>query len=456
MTIRKTSACKYDKLNCLNLKTINPLEYQKNICKFLMNDKYKGVLVFHSVGSGKTITSLLAANCLLQKYPNKNVIITTGTSLVHNFEKEIKKLGFQDDDRITVTSYGIFINRLKIEINSICKDNILIIDEAQNFGRKGVRSDYLLKCAKKAFKVILLTATPVNNKPEEIINLMNMITTKDVEKDVKEALKDIYSDKFKKVFKCKVSFYKSSGTENYPTTKEHIIKLKMTREYYAEYYKIQEDMKDDLPEIFTDATNLTVFLNGARRAVNKTKTVSPKIEWTINKIIEDLNNNKKILIYSSWKAAGINIIKDFLKTYDIKYSEVSGELSKEKRKELVSDYNLNKTKVIIITAAGAEGLDLKGTRTIIILEPHWNEARTEQIVGRGVRYGSHSHLPENERHVDIFYILLYKPDKIYITDNILSADRILREISLRKSGEINEFYKNLEKISIEKNKKCIK
>ena len=49
----------------------------------------------------------------------------------------------------------------------------------------------------------------------------------------------------------------------------------------------------------------------------------------------------------------------------------------------------------------SEGLDLKGTRQIQLLDPHFNEEKMRQIIGRGVRYKSHAHLPENERNVEV-------------------------------------------------------
>lgn len=452
------SCDKHDKISCLKLKSVTPLEHQKTVCKLLLSEKNnRGVIVFHSVGSGKTITSLLSAHCLLTKFPGKKAIVLTGKSLIDNYLKDLKKLKLTTEDRIIVTSYGVFVNKLKVESNNICKNTILIIDEAQNFGRSGVKSNALIGCASKAFKVILLSGTPVNNNPMEILNLIAMIngySPKYIRNDLIKALEKPDGSGFKSLFGCKVSFYSTQDPTNFPTSKEHIITLTMPKNYYREYYKIQEDIKQDLPEIFINTKNLTVFLNGARRAVNKTKEISPKIIWTINKINEDIKTNKKVLIYSSWKQAGINIIKEYLQENGIPFSEVSGEISKAKRKNYVDDYNSGKIKIIIITAAGAEGLDLKGTRSIIIVDPHWNEARTNQIIGRGIRYGSHAGLPKAQRHVDIYHLLLKKPKVRYRGDSGPSSDLVLRNISLHKSGEIIEFYKNLEKISIEKNKMC--
>jgi SNF2 family DNA or RNA helicase len=62
--------------------------------------------------------------------------------------------------------------------------------------------------------------------------------------------------------------------------------------------------------------------------------------------------------------------------------------------------------VLVITKAGGEGLDLVGVNSVVILDPTWNPAGIDQIVGRAIRYKSHAHLPISERKVDIYYVLL--------------------------------------------------
>lgn len=62
----------------------------------------------------------------------------------------------------------------------------------------------------------------------------------------------------------------------------------------------------------------------------------------------------------------------------------------------------NKIKVIIISQAGAEGVDFKFLRQVHILQPWYNMSRIEQIIGRAVRNFSHKDLPFEERNVEIF------------------------------------------------------
>jgi hypothetical protein len=72
----------------------------------------------------------------------------------------------------------------------------------------------------------------------------------------------------------------------------------------------------------------------------------------------------------------------------------------------VTDEKLNinghKIKVVLISMAGSEGIDLKFVRQVHILEPWYNMNRLEQIIGRGVRNFSHKDLDFDKRNVQIF------------------------------------------------------
>ena len=73
-------------------------------------------------------------------------------------------------------------------------------------------------------------------------------------------------------------------------------------------------------------------------------------------------------------------------------------------KGLTDDANKDghKVKVVLISKAGSEGIDLKFIRQVHILEPWYNMNRIEQIIGRAVRNLSHKDLPFEKRNVEIF------------------------------------------------------
>ena len=83
--------------------------------------------------------------------------------------------------------------------------------------------------------------------------------------------------------------------------------------------------------------------------------------------------------------------------------------------ELLKTYTTNKMgeiiKVIMITAAGAEGISLKNTRYVHIMEPYWHPVRTDQVIGRARRICSHTELEVDLQTVKVFLYLAVFSDK---------------------------------------------
>jgi superfamily II DNA/RNA helicase len=143
-------------------------------------------------------------------------------------------------------------------------------------------------------------------------------------------------------------------------------------------------------------------------------------------------------------------------------------MAKSKREEIVKEYNANKIKVLLISKAGGEGLDLKETRNIIIMEPSWNEATHKQVIGRAIRYKSHETLPKEKRRVDVYRLYLIKPNEDAELERLitnksllfgegedaetLAVDLYLRNFVMLKQEKIDEFLEELRKLTIEKNR----
>jgi hypothetical protein len=92
-----------------------------------------------------------------------------------------------------------------------------------------------------------------------------------------------------------------------------------------------------------------------------------------------------------------------------RYTMITGDkrLSKNNDADIKAITSINNKdgniiKVVLISTAGSEGIDLKFIRQVHILDPWYNMNRIEQIIGRAVRNFSHKDLPFNERNVEIF------------------------------------------------------
>ncbi len=85
--------------------------------------------------------------------------------------------------------------------------------------------------------------------------------------------------------------------------------------------------------------------------------------------------------------------KDHIK---INIAETKNVINSEQNK-----YGKN-IKIILGTQKLSEGIDFHNIRQIHIMEPWYNMSRINQIIGRGLRYGSHKFLPSEEQNVEIF------------------------------------------------------
>jgi hypothetical protein len=94
------------------------------------------------------------------------------------------------------------------------------------------------------------------------------------------------------------------------------------------------------------------------------------------------------------------------KVYNGEWESIPPSLEAQVRR--ISSNNLygEVIKVFMITASGAEGINLKNTRFVHITEPYWHPVRMQQVIGRARRICSHQALPEALRTVKVFLYLM--------------------------------------------------
>uniref|UniRef100_A0A6C0LLX9 Helicase ATP-binding domain-containing protein n=1 Tax=viral metagenome TaxID=1070528 RepID=A0A6C0LLX9_9ZZZZ len=80
-------------------------------------------------------------------------------------------------------------------------------------------------------------------------------------------------------------------------------------------------------------------------------------------------------------------------------------------------------KVLMITSSGSEGINLRNTRYVHIIEPYWHPVRTEQVIGRARRICSHKNLPEKLQTVEVFIYLMSFTDEQLNSDEAIELKR---------------------------------
>lgn len=485
-------------------RTENPQEQQERVVNKLDKD-HPRLIAFHSLGSGKTLTSLKAAQKALKDNPDKTVTFITPASLTKNVEKDAKKHGIKlDSKRVKILSYQKAVNQLdKLKED---KNSLLVLDEAhrlRNEDSAGFRK--LAPIVNKADRVLLLSGSPMYNKPKDIGTLVNLAAGRKIlptdEKEFQEAFVKKVRDNpgfIKRVFfgvrpgehmelrkdnkvlnkalKQYVDFYDARNSKSeqtnpmFPKMTEQEVTVPMSDEQQRmyQYYEgnlpapIRWKIRMGIAPNKTEAARLNSFASALRQISNShhpfTKDFdggsSPKIDTAVSNLLRRHNQDKNFrgVVYSNYLASGINPYSKALQTAGINHSVFTGQLTAKEKAKLVEDYNKGKTKVLLVSSSGTEGLDLKGTKLVQVLEPHFNDEKIRQVIGRGVRYKSHLHLPPEERKVEVErYLSTIKPQ---LSDKILgikskSIDEYLNHYSKEKLKVSDQIKDLAEKTTLE-------
>lgn len=455
-------------------------------------DEEKGIVLHHSLGSGKTKTFLKAVQRYQDENPKKRALVIAPASLVTNVDKELRKHKIKlDKNRLDLMSYEKAVN----EAHHLRKNDysIAVADEAHRLRNTGTkRTKELRDIISGADHRLLATATGNYNRLADISALVNIAAndnllpeeskkmddryTKDVtiKPGFKERLLGVQPEvvkeldrkaELRKILQKHVSYYDSAddpeAAKHFPRKKEKVVEVEMSPEQ-QKYYKFAEGkipfllrmkIRHNLPLDKKEKANLNAFSTGVRQVsngykhltVNGNAPYSPKIQKAIASLEQGMKDDKnfKALVYSNYLDAGLKDYSARLKEKGIDHAIYDGSLSREQKDALVKDYNAGKKKVLLISSSGSEGLDSKGTKRVQILEPHFNKAKINQVVGRAVRFGSHDHLPENEREVLVEHFHSVHPQQLW-GRTPYSIDKYLSENSDTKH-ELFEQVKDLMK-----------
>lgn len=423
---------------------------QQAIQKYLDNDKKQ--ILAHSLGSGKTITSLGA----VEQSDSKSTLVLTPAALMKNYQDSIKKFVKPEDQRkYTVMSYERFRMDPMRYISEIKPDTMVVDEYHRQRDPQGVSFKAIASARPFIKNFVGLTGTVVQNNPSEIFPLINLVSgnvnAKNISKNdfnkyftkiekvypkgisgimarvtgrygEKRVLKD--TDKIKKYIKPIVD--KNMPTEefmsHFPKKEFQEIDVPMTDKQNDLYdYFMKKDIgfldrwriKHDLPPKAKNSSAFFAKLMHAREIANtptvlsnKLKDADPiansgKLNVAYKNLLKHLNSDKvnKAMVYSNFTESGIQPFIKQLEKDKIPFGVFTGKVTRKSKNQDVTDFNEGKKKVLLVSPSGAEGLDLKGVTLQQLIDPHWNPEKMNQIFGRAVRFNSHAALPPEKRKV---------------------------------------------------------
>lgn len=514
--------------------------------KFLANfinpkTEYMGILVYHRIGSGKTCTAIRIAE-MWKKH--KRIIVIVPASLKNNFRNELRSLCTNNeylkeyerdtllklnptdekykeiieksDERINeyyeIYSYNKFVDHINDKTLNL-KNSILIVDEVQNMvSEKGSFYNTLhsaIYSAPKDLRIVLLSATPMFDKPNEIALTINLLRPKKelpigrefdkefvaIKKSSTGITYDIKnSEIFKKYLKGYISYFRGAPQIAFPKMIIKYVKCEMTDFQYSAYLRVlkNEDVNKDNEKIKHDLINLNVsdlpnnFYIGTRvvsnivfpnKKINSTgfnsltdKKIKENLEQyscKFYKIINKINKSSgKIFVYSSFKEYGG--LKSFIRVLEAhgyrdyskhglgkkRFAIWSGDESIATKEKTRSFYNMKnnltgqKIKILLGSSAIKEGISLTAVRQVHVIEPYWNKSRLDQVIGRANRLCSHKDVDEDKRVVKVYIYTAVGPG--YFTKVIPETiDQYIQQLSIQKNKLIMKFEQIIKEVAVD-------
>ncbi|HHZ12984.1 MAG: SNF2 helicase associated domain-containing protein [Caldicoprobacterales bacterium] len=387
-----------------------------------------GGILADDMGLGKTLQVIALLLWDKEDRGQKPSLAVVPTSLVYNWEDEVKKfapelktlalVGTKEERMeklkdiegadLVITSYPL-IRRDGDELGEY-SFRYCILDEAQHIKNPDSQNAKMVKSIKAEAR-FALTGTPMENNLTELWSIFDFIMPGYLYSQTKfrrQFESPIIRDRDERAAK-RLSFHikpfilrrlKGDVLKELPEKIEHRVTAELTvdqkRVYLAYMQRIREDIEREIEEkgfnnsqikILAGLTRLRQVCCHPSTFLENYRGGSGKMELLEDILDDALSGGHRILLFSQFTGM-LAIIKELLDRKGIEYLYLDGSTPGRERRELVRDFNAGRGDVFLISLkAGGTGLNLTGADTVIHFDPWWNPAVEDQATDRAHRIG---------------------------------------------------------------------
>ena len=346
-----------------------------------------------------------------------------------------------------------------------------------------------MKASAYAKNFMGLTGSIVNNDPVEVVPLINLAARQQVMSPAefnsrykrryarargffggKQYLTTMTNTQdLKKRLGGYVDYINSdeTGGDKMPRRKVEEINVEMSKEQKQLYeftlkkvnpliaYKIRHNLPVDQKEAF----HIFSMIQQARQAANSiapfSKGVSleqaaertPKVKRLLDDTVTHLDTTPdgQVVLYSNLIKGGVDVLDAGLTARGIPHAVFVGKgrevgnarVTADTRNAGVEEFKSGKKKVIVLSGAGAEGLDLKNSTMFQSLDGHFNPEKTRQAEARARRLGGQAHRPPEKREVQVrrYFSTYPKPGvlgRLFGKETPTTTDQWVHSVAQRK------------------------
>jgi superfamily II DNA or RNA helicase len=441
--------------------------YQKTGFRWLktMSRYGFGGVLADDMGLGKTLEAIAFLLSNKEENPEKCVsLIVCPASLVLNWESEINHFAPQlkalsvigdaqqraefishihEYDAI-ITSYDLLKRDIELykEIKFFCQ----IIDEAQYIKNAVTQNARAVKSVQSEQR-FALTGTPIENSLAEIWSIFDFLmpgylhnhnrfkqdfelpVIKNNDENALINLKKLLSPFILRRLKANVLKELPPKTE---TVLYAALDGEQKRLYTANLAKIRSQLGSQFKSgglsgsrvvILAMLTRLRQLCCDPTLCYEDYHSESAKLELCLELLESSVQAGHKVLLFSQFTSM-LSIIEAHLKQLAISYYVLKGSTPKEERAALTSRFNIDDTKVFLISLkAGGTGLNLTGADIVIHYDPWWNISAQNQATDRAHRIGQQNSVQVYKliaKDTIEEKILKLQKDKMKLADSVIS------------------------------------
>jgi hypothetical protein len=194
--------------------------------------------------------------------------------------------------------------------------------------------------------------------------------------------------------------------------------------------------------------------------------------WEINIPLEDEGKSTYALYTGTETVEEKEIVR---KIYNGEWDDIPDSIGSVLKSKYRNNNMGEVIKVFMITSSGSEGINLRNTRYVHLMDPYWHPVRSEQVIGRARRICSHKDLPAALQTVEVFvYLMVFSEVQLKSDDaielkrkdlskslpkNPLTSDQYLFEISEIKANLTNQLTESIKESAFDcyiySNGKCV-
>ncbi|MFB9761871.1 DEAD/DEAH box helicase [Ectobacillus funiculus] len=460
------------------LPHLTPLPHQLEAAKTVIEEMNGKAILADEVGLGKTIEAGLILKEYMIRGLVKKVLILVPASLVSQWAYELntkfyipataqrKSYSWEQAD-VIVSSIDTAKRAPHRDIVLNMEYDLIIIDEAHKLKNNKTKNYEFAQLLKKKF-CLLLTATPVQNKIDEIFNLVSLLkpghlgNQSNFEEYYASKNRTLETDQHLKELINKVMVRNrrhNTGIE-WPKRQVHTVFIDLNKQERELYEAIHNWRTENA---FTSAfSSLTLKREACssreavyfslKKYVEKRQRDNPNyiIDPHIHRMMENINAipsnskatktleiikgiNDKVIIFTEYRASQM-YLQWFLKQHGISSVPFRGGFKRGK-KDWMKELFQNHAQVLIATEAGGEGINLQFCNHMINYDLPWNPMRLEQRIGRihrlGQKHDVHIYNMATKNTVEEHILkLLY--EKINLFERVIGElDDILTRIDMK-------------------------